>query len=124
MLYANGMGSFSGNYPWSLFEKFWVGAPIFFALIGAASPWLSLSTVTKSILLGSLIVLCFASLLIDDVAVFGKKSIQSKMLTILLGSLPILILLCTWIAGLLLSTKHEPSLTRSDGEQGADGNPH
>jgi hypothetical protein len=74
-LYANGMGSFSGNYPWTLFGKFWVGAPIFFAIIGAAASWFSLSTVTKITLLGSLIVLCFASLLIDDVAVFGKSSL-------------------------------------------------
>lgn len=116
-LYAKGMGGFSGNYPWILFSKFWVGVPIFFAIIGAAASWLSLSTVTKITLLGSLIVICFGSLLIDDVAVFGKSSLQSKMLTILLGSIPIFILLCTWTAGLLLSKKHEPSLTRSDGEQ-------
>jgi len=102
-LYAYGMSSFSGNYPWSLFDKFWVGAPIAFAIICATISWFTLSNVTKVTLLGSLIVVCFASLLIDDTGVFGKSSLQSKMLTILLGSIPIFILLFTWITGFILT---------------------
>ena len=106
VLYAKGMGSFSGNYPWTLFAKFWVVAPILFSTIGTVAVWFPLSTATKTTLLGGLIVLCFASLLIDDTAVFGRSTVQSKILLILLGSIPIFALLCTWIAGFMVDIKH------------------
>lgn len=106
ILYANGMGSVSGNYPWGLFSKFWVVAPFVLALIGAVAVWLPLSTVTKTTLLGSLIVFCFASLLIENVTPFGKSTVQTKLPQVLLGSIPILFPLATWIAGFLLDTKN------------------
>ena len=57
VLYAQGMGSFSGNYPWTLFDKFWVVAPVLFWIIGIVAVWFPLSTATKTTLFGGLIVL-------------------------------------------------------------------
>lgn len=117
MLYANGMGSFSGNYPWGLFSKFWAVAPVVLAIIGAVAVWLPLSAVAKITLLGGLIVLCFASLLIENVTPFGKSTVQTKLPQVLLGSIPIAFPIASWVAGFLLDSYND----RKPG--GRSGNP-
>ena len=110
VLYANGMGSFSGNYPWGVFTKFWVVAAVVLAIIGAVVVWFPLSTVAKISLLCSLIGISFASLLIDNIGAFGKSTIQNKMPEMLLGSIPIVFLLLTWIADFLINIKQSGKL--------------
>jgi hypothetical protein len=125
MLWVNAMSSFSGNYPWGLFTKFWVVMPIILAIIGAVAVWLPLSTVGKATLLGSLIVLCLASSLIDDrtafsILAYGPKdngymwSFKGKLPTILRGSIPLLFPLLTWTAEFMLSKTHKSSLTQTN----------
>jgi len=127
MLWANGMSSFSGNYPWGLFTKFWVVMPIILATIGAVAVWLPLSTVGKTTLLGSLIVLCLASSLIDDrtaysIMVYGLQdngyiwTLKRKLSTILMGSIPLLFPLLTWTAGFMLSKTHKSTPTKANSE--------
>ena len=100
-MYAKGMGSFSGNYPWSQFSKFWVVMPLILAAVGSIAAWLPLSTLAKSILIVTLVGLSIASLRIDSSNPVGESSFQSKVITILLGGMPILFLLMTWAIGSL-----------------------
>ena len=119
------MNSFSGNYPWGLFTKFWVVMPIILAIISAVAVWLPLSTVGKTTLLGSLIVLCLASSLIDDRTAYSRLAyglkdngymwtFKGKLPTILRGSIPLLFPLLTWTAEFMLSKTHKSSLAQTN----------
>jgi hypothetical protein len=127
MLWANGMSSFSGNYPWGLFTKFWVAIPIILAIIGAVSVWLPLSFAGKMTLLGSLIALCLASSLIDNrtaysIIVYGPQdngymwTLKRKLPTILMGSIPLLFPLLAWTAEFILSKTHKSIPTKANSE--------
>ena len=114
-MYAKGMGSFSGNYPWSQFSKFWVVMPIVLAVVGSVAVWLPLSTFAKTLLIGILVGLSIASFLIDSSNPIGESSFQSKIMTVLWGEIPILFPLAAWATGSLRPAGHDSTTTRANG---------